>query len=338
MDYRKYLGKKEELVLPYLGGSRIFAPGRALRLKQDAAELPAGWYAFEVSGREVLGNAPAEPQPSLIEKLPVVRGHLLGKRLVTDGARVEDVYLFGAEEPELFAPAACRRWHSGELLFDRTELETEAEGAVRSAFLEDRTLAGVKGVPATLRAAFAYAVAERLAKELRIPISPAEIRARVADVAERGEVAVNEALTRLEAERRARAAVLEERMRDAAVLERLAVQRAQSRVAREADERRRQARRRGAAPEEIARLRVEEALDNAGARMLTYRRLDAAQVEVGWRFEGERFISVINPETLQVIDSGICLAGEDSLVTIDSLPGVVREAITDGVLVITRRV
>ncbi|MCW5831023.1 MAG: hypothetical protein KIS78_01030 [Labilithrix sp.] len=51
---------------------------------------------------------------------------------------------------------------------------------------------------------------------------------------------------------------------------------------------------------------------------------------------GERFISVIDALTLQVFDSGVCLAGADRLVTLDSLPGVIREAETDA-LVITRR-
>ena len=51
---------------------------------------------------------------------------------------------------------------------------------------------------------------------------------------------------------------------------------------------------------------------------------------------GQRFISVVQSISLQVIDSGVCLAGEDELVTLDSLPGVIREAIDTDRLVITR--
>ncbi len=71
--------------------------------------------------------------------------------------------------------------------------------------------------------------------------------------------------------------------------------------------------------------------------MLASRRLSQLQIEVTWEFMGERFISVIDAMTLQVYDSGVCLAGEDDLVTLDSLPGVIREAIDTGRLVITRR-
>jgi hypothetical protein len=50
----------------------------------------------------------------------------------------------------------------------------------------------------------------------------------------------------------------------------------------------------------------------------------------------ERFISVVDALSLHVYDSGVCLAGEDELVTLESLPSVIREAIETGALVITR--
>ena len=46
---------------------------------------------------------------------------------------------------------------------------------------------------------------------------------------------------------------------------------------------------------------------------------------------------VVDAITLQVYDAGVCLAGEDRLVTLDSLPSVIREAIDTSRLVITRR-
>jgi hypothetical protein len=60
-------------------------------------------------------------------------------------------------------------------------------------------------------------------------------------------------------------------------------------------------------------------------------------LEVRYRFEGERFVSIVDAATLQVVDAGICLAGADRLVTLESLPGVIREAIRDGEIVITGR-
>lgn len=56
-----------------------------------------------------------------------------------------------------------------------------------------------------------------------------------------------------------------------------------------------------------------------------------------YQFLGERFTSVVHPETLHVFEAGICFAGADEEVTLESLPSVIREAIEDGVLVITRR-
>lgn len=65
--------------------------------------------------------------------------------------------------------------------------------------------------------------------------------------------------------------------------------------------------------------------------------LDRERLEVTYRFMNNRFITVVHPITLQVLDAGICLAGADRMVTLDSLPSVIREAIQTSRLVITRR-
>jgi hypothetical protein len=86
-----------------------------------------------------------------------------------------------------------------------------------------------------------------------------------------------------------------------------------------------------------AHIRAEAALDGADARMLSSRNLGDGNLEGAFEFMGERFISVVDAITLHVYDSGVCLAGADELVTLDSLPGVIREAIEENALVITRR-
>ena len=55
-------------------------------------------------------------------------------------------------------------------------------------------------------------------------------------------------------------------------------------------------------------------------------------------FMNERFISLVEPATLRIIDSGICLGHppRDDLITLESLPSVIREAIDDDLLVILR--
>jgi hypothetical protein len=61
-------------------------------------------------------------------------------------------------------------------------------------------------------------------------------------------------------------------------------------------------------------------------------------MEVSWRFLNERFTSIVEGLTLQVLDAGICLGhpAQDRLLTLDSLPAVVREAVNTGRLVILR--
>jgi hypothetical protein len=48
-------------------------------------------------------------------------------------------------------------------------------------------------------------------------------------------------------------------------------------------------------------------------------------------------MSLVDSETLQVIDPGICLSGAHRVLTLDAMPSVVREAIEESHLNITRR-
>lgn len=84
--------------------------------------------------------------------------------------------------------------------------------------------------------------------------------------------------------------------------------------------------------------RAELALEAAGARMRSARMLGNGNLEVIFTFMDERFISVVNMATLQVVDSGICLGHppSDNLVTLESLPSVIKEAIDTDRLVILR--
>ena len=72
--------------------------------------------------------------------------------------------------------------------------------------------------------------------------------------------------------------------------------------------------------------------------MESARRVNVTQLEVVFRFQDQRFISLVDANTMQVIDSGICLGHppRDELLTLDSLPAVIQEAIDTGALVILR--
>jgi hypothetical protein len=318
VDYRKFLSKVETCVLPYFGGARVETSSRRLRLT-GALDAP-GWYTFEIKGREASPKGPADA-PDLSD-LSIVRGHVVGRSLVGDHASCIEMELMPEDEPPLFSPCRARRWHSGDLIFDALDFEGDAEVLAREALEDGRSLDGVKGIGAPLRAAFALAILLKVSRDLAIPFSPREVRRDILAIAERGPEAAVQALRRLDHERRMWRAMHPED----------ALPRGQAPMPRH----------RGPEPTlENAEERAEAALDAAGARLLAVRRLGQNQLEVRYRFMDERFVTICDAITLGVYDSGVCLGHGDErgdrLLTLESLPAVIREAIDTGVLVITRR-
>lgn len=329
VDYRRFLAKTEQLTLPWVGGRELLAHDRSLRLVGRPPARP-GWYTFEVKGREGTIVGPAEA-PSLAA-VPKVRGWLKSDRLFVDGGRVEQLSLLPEEEPPAFSPVVARRWAPSVLLFEAFEFESEAEGACREALGTNSAMQS-KAVPAPLRAAYGMALLERVGRELSIRVSLSEVRLKLATVASGGADAAATVLRALEAEReRGRRALAEfERQRQSAEARELA-QAVREQATRDLQQAR--AERRNATPHHDDRAAA--ALSVTGARLESLRRLSPTRLEVVFHFQGERFISIVDADTLQVIDSGICLSGEDDLVTLESLPGVIAEAMDNGVLVITR--
>ncbi len=317
-DYRKFLSKVETCVLPYFGGTRVDTSSRRLRLP-SALDAP-GWYTFEIKGREASPKGPADA-PDLSD-LPAKRGHVVGPWLVGDNASAREMELFPEDEPPVLSPCRARVWHGGEWLFDTLDFEGEAEVHAREALEDGRSLDAVKGVSAQLRAAFAYALLARASRELTIAFSPREVRKDVLPISQGGPDAAARVLRRLEHERRMWRALHPED----------APPRGQAPPHRH----------RGPEPTlENAEERAESALEAAGARLLAVRRMGGGQLEVGYRFMDERFVTVCDAITLQVHDAGVCLGHGaergDRLLTLESLPAVIREAIDTEVLVITRR-
>jgi hypothetical protein len=300
-DHRRFLGAVERTVLPYFGGPFVDAQDRRLRV--DGAIEP-GYWRFEISGRVAQALEPAG-QPDL-SSLPATRGHVVSDYLVQGGRRSDRLALLGGEEPAMFAPALGRRWPSGPVLLDRVDFETGAEEEARRRFEERRTLAGVKGIAASLRAAFGYAVLRRVGQERGVPVSPAEASRDAVLIAEHGDEAAADVLDRLMTERERYALLERVRWRSGETV-------------------------RAGDPEE----RADAALRAAGAVLLSTRRLGDGLLEVRYLLDGERFVSVVDATSLQIIDAGICLAGDDRLLTLDSLPLVIREAVETGQLVMT---
>lgn len=322
MDYSKFLAKKEHAVLAYLSGPHVFGKDRRMRVE---GERPApGYHRFEVSGRNARALE-AVDAPDLGD-LPKMRGHLVEGWLVSSAASsgLNRVFLLPDDEPPPLAIGRARRWHSGDLVFEALDFDSEAEDAARLLLEQLAPLRDLKHVPATLRTAYGIALAMAVGRRAGTPITVLEAAGSATRIAEGGEPAARELIAVLQRERSVAAARARDRALDA--------NRPLGHVRAPGGGRR------AVAPTvENAHERAEAALDGADARMLAARRLGGGlHLEVTFEFMGQRFISVVQALSLQVIDSGVCLAGEDDLVTLDSLPGVIREAIDTHRLVITR--
>jgi len=302
-DFRRFLGVTTTDVLPYFGGPWVEARDRRLRITQP---VDPGFWRCTISGRD------AEPVARVIapdlSDLPSVRGHTFADYVVQPGGRAELFALAPDEPPPPFSPVTARRWPSGDVLYDALDFETESEELVRRAFEDGASINGLKGVPSSLRAAFGYAVMARVAGARGVAVAPVEVRSAVGRIAAGGDAVANDLLERIVRERRR--AEFVDRVRPVGGTRGMA---------------------------EDAEERAQLALRAAGATPLSTRRRGEGLLEVRYRFEGERFVSIVDAATLQVIDAGICLDGQDRLVTLESLPGVIREAIDDGHIYITGR-
>jgi hypothetical protein len=325
MDYRKFLSKTESLVLPYLGGPRVDAETRRLRVVSEN-EIEPGWWRFEITGREAKPiEATSLPE---LSHLPKVRGHFAAGWLFENGKSAGHVELLG-DEPPVFSPLIARRWPSGDWIYEGIDFESEAEEEVRRALEDERGLGELKGVAASLRAAFGYALMSAVAGRQDTRVSPLEMRADVLAIAEGGRVAAAERLTEILETRRL------ERVRQQAHVAAQEGRRAPAAAPAPVFSQRNRRPRREPTLDD-AHERAVLALDAAGAALLGSRMVRGYGLEVTFRFMGERFITIVDPLSFNVIDAGICLSGADRQLSLDSLPAVIREAIDTDVLHITR--
>lgn len=322
VDYRKFLGKKEYAVLPWLGGPRLFAKERALRLSERPATH--GFWRFAIEGRNAKPVEPADPDFAGMSKL---RGHLVGEWLFRVDGSATALELMPREEQPPLSPCVAWVTFGGDEIFGAVEFDQDAETNARAALEEDRSIAQEEGIGASLRAAFAFAVASRVAKKEDVPITPEEIRAHAMAIAEHGRAAVMPILEEIERARNLG------RVRVGPGRRVLDVGRAVARADRH----------RVVPTIHNAEERAESALEAAGARMSAFRYLGDGEIEVKFRFADNRFICRAHAITLNVIDAGICLVSHedghrgDPELTLESLPSAIREAMQLGVLVITRR-
>jgi hypothetical protein len=312
MGWRDLLQTGDEtIVSPWVGGRSLHSAERGWSLDEP---LPPqhGWHAFRLTGRRARWTGPAEPAPNALGWR--VEGYLVGDRIVADGARVvsdpasiaecsERVHLVEPGLDRFVRIAAGCSFEKGPLVYVQQALPLGPEGDVLTAYLDEApSVDAVKGVPPALDAAF------RLESWRR-----AEAARRRAEV---------ERLRREEEERRQR----EERRREL--------------VNQLGDA---EGRRRMAAIDFEAAARA--ALAVGGADHLDHRGAPRrGEMVVRFRLEGRRYECTCDEHTLRIIDAGICLVdhrtGErgDTMLTLESLPGVIREADREGRLVVFRHV
>ena len=317
MDYRRFLAGTEPVVLPYFGGTRVDAADRRFRV--DATIAP-GWWRFQIDRRRAV---PLEPASEVeLGSLPVMRGHWANGWVVAGGRELGRIALPPDDEPPACSKVVARRWYSGDWLFETIEFEDDAELAARRA-LEARTALGdVRGVVPSLRAAFGYVLGFAIARELQIEVAMRELTPRVVEIADGGTEVVRAMFEELLAQRE------HERQEAIRIAALTAHQRRLENVVKTA-----QVKQRARDP----RARADDVLDAAGARLLNCRSVDrGARLDITWELDGTRFMTVVEAETLQVVDPGICLSGAHRVLTLDAMPSVVREAIEEHHLNITR--
>lgn len=314
MGWRDLLAKPDETIThPWTGGREVRCGGRRFTVK---GRLPPehGWHEFSVGGREVRWKGPAaDPDPSaLLQGARVTRGYLVGDRIVPDDAAavepsrvVEQTETAHLIEPglERFARVKVARHEDGRLIYLGQEFPLGPEGDVTAAF-QDRaeSVTGIPNVTPALDAAFRFETWNRRETE--------RIRAEA------------ERLAREEDARRE----LEERR--------------QNLVRQLGDA----AGRRAMAKVDFAAA-AKAALAIGDAELLDWRDSRAAnEAVVQFRFRNRRFECVVQKDTLRVVDSGICLVDHDTgrrddmLLSIESLPGVIDEAIREHKLHVFRHV
>jgi len=314
MSWQSLLSSPDDTVIaPWMGGRVLRHHGRVWNL-QGRGPNEHGWHRFGVTGgRKATWKGPAEhvDVETYFADARAVHGYAVGDRIVPDGipyvADIAKILDYSKPvhflEPGLdrFSRITAATHDDGSLVYVRTEFPQGSESSVLDAFLNRTSIDTLSGVTPSLNLAFRFEVWQR---------EQAEIHRQALLAARREE----ERRRALEEQRKA----LVERLGD------------------------------GASRRAMALIDFGEAATAAlavtGAVLLDWR--DAVRDEppqryhgppargarrapeavVRFRFRERRFECVVDKHTLRIVDSGVCLVGNDTLFTLESLPGVIGEA------------
>jgi hypothetical protein len=342
VDYRKYLTREEPEPVLYVGGTVVYAEGGPRRLAAPV-ELAHGTYLARRIGRNVeLG----EPTESLAwNREPNGIGHYASGWIAHEprrGSRFSRLELCGAAEPEPLARVRVIHHHAGVTLLSEILFDDEAEVLARARCLADESLGELRGVGLTLRLAFGLELATRVGRSRASVVSPLEIEGSLGLIAAEGVAGARPVLEAIEARRSGGARPVREEPAPE-VVDVAPLSPSSDAAPTDTSRPRRGRGRWSTRPTTLlsgdkrdVHAYCNAALQAAGASFVHLRDL-GSDLEVHFRYLGEVFVSVVERDTMNVRDAGICLDGEDSLLTLESLPSAIREAHSSGRLVLTRR-
>jgi hypothetical protein len=305
MGWRDLLQTGDEtFVSPWVGGRSLRRGARTWTIDGRVPKEP-GWYSFKCGNRTAKLSGQVDNPGDVLGHL--VRGYLVGDRIVDDTARVDPdpvKIIDHSEAVNLVEPgldrfariSAGRMFEDGPLVYERQEMPLGSEEVVLQAFLNKKeSVDDIPGVPPALDAAFRMEAYQR-----------EEARKRREELERQ----------RLIEERRK---YIQEKLGDG------------------------KGRRELAAEDFTEAARA--ALAVGGAQYLDHRKaVGRNEMVVRFQFERRQYECTCDRLTLGIVDAGICLidhnTGErgDTRFTLESLPGVIRQAKNGGRLVVFRHV
>lgn len=306
----------EIYVLPWAGGKEVHSLDRTWTI-QGRRPPEHGWWSWQTKGGRKISlkdKDPAPIEPFFCGEKPraEIRGYLVGDRFIEDSAPVDPdpAKLIDQTEPvfcverglDRFTRATVYRDRERRLIFLRQEWPEGPEAEVLMAY-QDRleSVDHVSGVTPALDLAFQWISRQRILAEER---------------AVEMERLLAEERTKMEAEERLRQA-----MKDAGT----------------------GAGRRALAAKDFGAA-ARAALAISGAELLDFRdSYQKGQKVVQYRFRQRRLECVVDAVTLRIVDAGVCLDDHrgtkgDTFFTLESLPGVIGEAMDLHKLVVWRHV
>jgi hypothetical protein len=298
----------ETIVIPWLGGRTIGLHNRQWKITGD---LPNehGWWEFRINNRTASVIGPAEAVPDLIYGR--VCGYLCGDRIIRD---------------------EVRSINTNNLLSVSEKVHLIESGLGRFA----RIIAGY-----VFRDALVYREQDMPSGSedlvMQVFLDRKDSLDDIAGVTPALEMAFRlESWHRIEVEKR-RAELERQRQEQA---ERMAIEERHQQIRKQLGD--------GAGRRALAKIdfyaAAKAALAVSDAEYLDHRdSANRSEKVVTFRLDGRRFECVCDAETLQIVDSGICLTAHDgekgdSYFTLESLPVVIRQAIRERVLHVYRHI